>query len=417
MARKRVQLDWSAGDRADDDAESSGPAEVTTIWRDEDERGARFGAVIVLLCSIIAALTCVASGPFSLVRWLQENAQRGIQQTMALQEAAQLQRNRAMLDALVDPNVAPELREQLLQEWPMYKGDAQSPPQAQVANVRVLGDIALAEKQFTVQTSASQPFTYLQHLFFRNVNGRWLYTRPNEALWGAKQTLATQHMRFEFGELDREVVLAAAPRIDAAYAAVFALLGAAPPTAPMHITVMPYPPSTNSPTPDERLVSSPLTANGFPAMSAEDMFVTLVMMELIPPVVNQLHTPSRWTPGAPWNAVSGGFQSWLMQEVTGQPHPWKQFTEPELKRVRQTQSTLRLADLSNPAGIANSDEWLWRQGAAELMLAYTDARFGRAKLNEMVQNLAQYNTWDYVIPTVLGVSVTEFEAGWNQYAQ
>ncbi|MEZ4660338.1 MAG: hypothetical protein R2911_22505 [Caldilineaceae bacterium] len=417
MTRKRVHLDWSAGDRGDDDAESAGPAEVTTIWRDAEERSRRFGLVTALVFAVLTALICAASGPFSMAHWLAESAQRGIQQTMAMKEAAQVERKRALLDSLVDPVVAPELREQVLQEEWIYSAAGQAPPKVEIAQVRVLGDIAVVQTRLIMQTPAQPSVTYLQHLFFRNVNGRWLYTRPAAALWGAKQTLATQHLRFEFGELDRAVVLAAAPRIDKAYAAVFALIGAKPPAAPLHITVMPYPPSTNSPAPDQRLVSSPLTAGGLPAASAEDMFVTLVMMELIPPVVNQMHTPSRWTPGAPWNAVSGGFQSWLMQAVTGQPHPWKQIIDPELRRVRQTKTALRLADLSNPAGIANSDEWLWRQGAAELMLAYTEQKFGRQKLTAMVHDLAQYNTWDYVIPSVLGVSVDEFETGWNQFAR
>lgn len=414
MRRKRVRFEWSAADEFNTEARAVGHGATVTIWRDEDETRslARYFPCVAALW--LAGLLCAASGPFSFAEWQAAHTQQAIEATIRIEQRALAQKDRALLHTLVDPAVAPDLHDELLQLWRLYSADVQALPQQKIVNVRVWDNIAMVQMLLTSQPP-QPPVTSIQHRFYRNVGERWLYTQPDVALWGRQQRFETEHLRFEFGELDRQVVLATAPRIDAAYVQLYELIGVDLPTAPTVLTVVPYPASTSRSSPNQHLISSPLTATDFLADSEENAFLFLVMMDLIPPLVNQLHTPSRWTPGAPWNAVSGGFQSWLMQEVTGQPHPWKGMTEPEFLRIYRAQAPLRLAELSNPVGIASSDEWLWRQGAAELLIDFTAHHYGRQHIPPLVQNLAQYNTWDYVIPHVLGQSVSEFEDGWNRY--
>jgi hypothetical protein len=46
---------------------------------------------------------------------------------------------------------------------------------------------------------------------------------------------------------------------------------------------------------------------------------------------------------------------------------------------------------------------------------YAVATYGRERLPVLVASLGQQNSWETLLPAVFGVSVAEFEAGWQAY--
>jgi hypothetical protein len=48
---------------------------------------------------------------------------------------------------------------------------------------------------------------------------------------------------------------------------------------------------------------------------------------------------------------------------------------------------------------------------------YAMSTYGRDKLPRLINDMQRYATWEELIPTVFGVSVTDFEAGWQEYVR
>ena len=53
--------------------------------------------------------------------------------------------------------------------------------------------------------------------------------------------------------------------------------------------------------------------------------------------------------------------------------------------------------------------------ALATLIEYAVAIYGREHLPALVAGLGQYDSWETLLPAVLGVSGTEFEAGWQAY--
>ena len=53
--------------------------------------------------------------------------------------------------------------------------------------------------------------------------------------------------------------------------------------------------------------------------------------------------------------------------------------------------------------------------ALATLIEYAVAAYGREQLPMLVTSLRQYDSWETLIPAVYGVSVAEFEAGWQAY--
>ena len=53
--------------------------------------------------------------------------------------------------------------------------------------------------------------------------------------------------------------------------------------------------------------------------------------------------------------------------------------------------------------------------ALATLIDYAVITYGREHLPVLVASLSRYESWETLLPSVYGVSATEFEAGWQHY--
>jgi hypothetical protein len=69
-----------------------------------------------------------------------------------------------------------------------------------------------------------------------------------------------------------------------------------------------------------------------------------------------------------------------------------------------------------PAGYTQEGTPVWGQTVAlATFIEYAVATYGRERLPELVAGLGQSDSWETLVPAVFGVSVAQFEEGWQLY--
>ncbi|HMN29643.1 MAG TPA: hypothetical protein PKE45_15950, partial [Caldilineaceae bacterium] len=53
--------------------------------------------------------------------------------------------------------------------------------------------------------------------------------------------------------------------------------------------------------------------------------------------------------------------------------------------------------------------------ALATLIEYAVTTYGRERLPALVAGLGQYDSWETLVPAVFGVSVAQFERGWQLY--
>lgn len=315
--------------------------------------------------------------------------------------------------------------------------------------------------------------------FYRRTPAGWLRTAPQAALWGEPQTLETAYFRFEFREKDAAAVQQVADQIDAHYRTVRRDLGLALPVFSAAKIVLDISPETVPLPDLYRahdrfnlngtriMLSSPGVHQTPAHLSDAEILAQSVSLLLIEAAVDEwshamlvhqggldwtrlvpaLRLWQIWDRNEPLDAGRRELIEWLYIErpvKVREPDQWlpRSYTQmcatyaawnlaPEILAVPITCSELDpliwfahgapthvRTMMQYQSEIEAAGDSLARRGevlALTTVLEYVVATYGREQLPVFLDGFGRYPNWATLIPTVFGVSVDAFEAGWRAY--
>jgi hypothetical protein len=461
-----VLLEWQT---CDSDEEWQTPAQLmpTTAASQPDVpshrswavRHWRTGAALLVLLAAIGG-------------WTWSVAQSGVDQIEAdLRESVELDLWRA---ATQDDGLQPAGEQQIYQRVTSAQGDTVRPLTSTNQLLELPGETAIV--QLTIQPGPGQP-DLRQTRFYRQTAEGWQRTKPDDNLWGPPRTLESSHFIFKFRQNDAQVVTGVASQLDDVYTELQRNFSLMPKTEKLvikvsaeRVTGVTLTPQWEVeplvvPSPAIYLASTELSDSAILAQSIALPFVEYMGQRAI----KEHAIPSRWQPllrglqlWQLWNlqmplahwqpelvkwlyvdAPTAVLEQQLMlparySELCAMHRLWLQSPEEMgipfkctdwdsqawspsrwatyVPRTRLNQLSVPLASGEMPYDAEANDPFHASEAVTVATLAeYVVAVYGDEKLQALLAALAHYDGWERLIPAVFGVSVLDFEAGWQQY--
>lgn len=345
-------------------------------------------------------------------------------------------------------------------------------PYITIPTLEMQGDTAVA---LVVMHSQYGTPLFRQTRFFRYSDNGWQETEPDVTLWGPERSLETPNFLFRYLQNDESTVKAIAPQIETLYTTLhrnFGLLMV--PAAEkllIEISVAQNPGNTMLwyNVPDRIIVPSPARYRA-PAQITDakllEQSIALALLEIVLTNASQEHAIGEswqhmldglllwqlWAMDEPLSAWRGEIVQWLYSDFS---------TDPGVPLVLPDHYAELCAGhklwLASPVNIGipfvcggqSPEELHWagwrRYGpltrldqilvplqqfggptqppvshpgqtvAIATLIEYAVATFGRERMPHLGAGLGQYKSWETLITAVYGVSIEEFEAGWQAY--
>ena len=308
-----------------------------------------------------------------------------------------------------------------LDGWPHGVSSADTPTR-QLTDLTVLGDRAIATALVVNPTDEFwQQGAYYEKHFYQYTSQGWTHATLTPAIWGKQESLATAHLRFEYYELDKHTVRAIAEQMDAAYVTLYRLLDLDLSQNHETLTFWVVPDDVTSliSVGYQQKVTSPMVAR-VPVDYTDTDFVAQLIVERMTymaarEAVSLTGKPYQYR----WERMSWALNGWLQQELLGRRTLWHQQARNLFYTTGNAALPAHLGDIID----LDMNEWPARNDmmrhymSAESVVAYIADEFGRDRLAILARGFGVHSTWADLIPAVLGVSVAEFEAGWNRHLQ
>ncbi|MFQ5854353.1 MAG: hypothetical protein ACE5LU_01735 [Anaerolineae bacterium] len=423
MLKQQTTLEWQIGETEDWD--SFEPLEIALDTATASRRTAgwrrHLGRVLRALV-LVALLAAIAVG-YSLWRGYQENITRirtDIQSTLDLEAWAWKSDDEALTSKLIDSQASGgwARRFRRTQEWyRRWAGDEARVPVVEIQNMELGGDLALVEVLVTQPGVPWAATPYRETRFYRKVEERWQRTAPGADFWGPQRVVETEHFRFVFHQRDAEAVGVVVDEVEGLYAALRHDAGLGPPATEERLTIEIVPRTDMMYwrfTEDRLTVPSPALLPVPEELPDAARLIGTIAYPLARQVLDEALQQTQVKSG--WQPMADGLRLWLGWDGSVMPSAWRYRVEGLLRERLAESHPLRLADLAAwRAGRWNwQDRWV-RSMAAETVVEYVVATYGRERLPALLQGLDKYETWDALTPAVFDVPAGVFEAGWQTY--
>ncbi len=473
MAKREIVLTWQEN-AADTPWASTEPLPDLATYAHDDTAAAphfwqrrplRLAAIgTVLLCMLVMGL----------VVWQQ--AQRGYAaieaeiMTAVDLEGWRIEMGTPALDAAVIDRGAPVNWREQLATHEYTKLRALSDQAVKIHDLALLpGDLAEVTL-LIVQDDADPTTAYRTTRFYRLVHGSWRRTLPAPEVWGPEEVIETTHFAFHFRHRDRDAVESTAAAIDAIYANLRRDVGLAGDAAGrLRIdVVLQLPADAAQRVAQNRMaVLSPLVQAVPIHTPTSEILTKSIVHQLVRHVTAEAQL--RRTVLPEWFLLLHGVQLWQAYAGSNSLPAWQadlvQWLQTDAAAMRLGEREAAAADLEilcriyvvwghtlplNPSpatlcidpawrahlpymqpwphnlrDMVNSldtesiqDDWAgyWRDRlAASTVVEYLVETYGRDRLPLLLACMGQYRSWEELVPAVTGVSVEEFEAGWQEY--
>lgn len=265
------------------------------------------------------------------------------------------------------------------------------------------------------------PTPYLETRFYQETDRGWLQTRPGPSFWGPRQLYETDHLRFLFYRRDADLIEPHVAALNQIYLTLHEMVGQELPTSTQKlvIAISPEQIAGRGISRDRIDVTSPVMARVPESLTPTAYISQSIVSRLSFWVVNSYGREDVRPPfAAEWRGMMRGLRGWLRTDLLGQRWPWDAQAAAFFDQHYPERKPINLATLTSWSETPWEDDQnrrLWQAGAAETLLNYVVATYGRDQLPVLVQGLRQHDNWDDLIPAVFDESVVEFEAGWNRY--
>ena len=372
--------------------------------------------IIVL---ILVGIVAVTGSPLSPSQLRYQQVQAGIQVALAQEETA---------TPIPASTPSPPPAGGQFADWrAWWTGTEKISAEAGVSLLRIepLGEQALASVLFNRPAAEwwrSSP--YRETRFYEQAATGWVRAAPAPDFWGAQHSLETAHLRFEFTARDLPAVESIAEQIDAHYVALHQMLNLAPPSLYTKLTFVLEPATVHEwdESNNDRLhLASPILST-IPQSLSDETFLTHQMVSLLieravdGAVMEAVDAEGR-DYSARWQMMIWALNGWLRTDLLGHPSPWHQQAADHFRQQRTDQPPLQLRDLAawNSRAEGEQARLMGEYAAAESVIAYAVATYGRDFLPTLAHGFGEHRFWSDLIPAIYGVSAETFEAGWNEY--
>ncbi len=372
--------------------------------------------IVVLILVGIVAVTGSSLSPSQL---LYQQVEAGIQVALAQEEAA--------APTPAPTPSAPPADGQFADWRAWWTGNEKISAEAGVRLLQIepLGEQALASVLINRPAAGwwrSSP--YRETRFYEQAATGWVRAKPAPDFWGTQHSLETAHIRFEFTERDLPAVASIAEQIDAHYVSLHQMLNLAPPSLYAKLTFVLEPATVHEwdESNNDRLrLTSPVLSTIPQSLSDENFLmhqmVSLLIERAVDAAVKETVAAEGRDYSNRWQMMIWALNGWLRTDLLGQPSPWHQQAADHFRQQRADQPLFYLRDLAawNSRAEGEQARVMGEYAAAESVIAYAVATYGRDYLPALVHGFGEHRFWSNLIPAIYGVSAETFEAGWNEY--
>jgi hypothetical protein len=380
-----TKLEWEVKDEGDAIV-TTRPAQRSTLHHQGLKRGRRWRLIV-----FAGALLLLAS--FTGVVRLVDRAERNIAQT--------------------------EREIELAVEADSFLRDPAA-PKPHIQSIEVQNDLAI------VHLSAGEP------IFYHQGGGKWERVEPNEAdatARGPYRSRETDHLLFQYHQVDQSLVEAVAPAIEAFNTDLHRDIGLAlPPANAKMIVTIETVASMQRLEPyyavgyvvwesDGIVVLSPQLARSSTTLASADTLSQAVKATVAYRTI--LFAVDEVQPQAVWQPLVDGLQLWAYSTPREFDTDLANNMNNLLRYQLTNEAPLRLPILSLAPTLSDTQETAtiqWQQSVlAKSVIDYAVATYGRHSLARLLEGMHEYDSWQSLIPAVYNVSTAEFEKGWQAY--
>jgi hypothetical protein len=260
---------------------------------------------------------------------------------------------------------------------------------------------------------------YREMRFYRQTEEGWVRTLPASDYWGEARTLDTPHLRFEFYDRDAAMVVSIANRLELVYMDLYDRFQLSPPATATKLTlaVVTDVVRTGSSYGDRLRFTTPMLTKVPQGLTDGEHLAHQIVSRFTSRVLNQTLTETGRINSYGWQNMFRALRGWVRTELLAQRSPWHLQAERVFSALRQDYARLRLTDINDSYAsvLPTREQDMWEYMVAESVVAYAINAYGWERLPAFVQALGEFGYWSVLIPHVFGVSVEDFEDGWNRY--
>lgn len=479
MLKRRAKLEWEFLADKDKDKDKPWPSMPQNVEdRAEQDGNLLIRRAILFSLTMAFFLIAGIGGAYARQEALKgvEAIEQEVQAVVEAGEWVQHEAPELSADVLVDDSASSYVQWMVTKEQDLLAAKANghaSKLDAHIHDLFLTGGTAVAEVILTGLAPAhGTPPVYRETRFYRETEQGWLRTQPDPALWGALRTLETDHLIWRYRQRDEAPVIGVAQQIDALYGQLQRDYGLAqsPEEAKQVIDVqVDAVPGIISPlmdTPTEAIVvpspsmyivpvewtDAEILGQSVALILLENMWIRAVEQHRIERSRSLLFgirlwqlwetrlglsewrdDVVRWLYGdvasdadeseaelpARYRELCAAHGIWMMTPATiGVPlrcdssdsGPYfREVTVPGLRRysligLKETEHfyDIRITQLGKPIQMFT-------------VVDYAVTAYGRERLPDLVAALGRHDRWETLVPAVYGVSLDEFERGWQQH--
>lgn len=349
--------------------------------------------------------------------------ERGITQTLTREEQAWRNKDRALFLALIDKQLETHW------EWDWRDYWTLDPQQVQEFGVQIrhikteqplaqkpLAQVELLINRPSVKWWRSNP--YRETRFYRETEAGWLRTVPDADYWGPLRTLETEHLRFEFHAREAQVIAPMVSHLEQIYQELYRMAGWQPPTDEKATYALLPDRSTGWNWARNRVAfTSPALSEVPDGLTDAEFVAQMFVSSMTNQVIYGNGSGNRRRFLNRWEMLVWALNGWLRTDLLDQRSPWHLQAETIFQRSLADNLPLRLADVTTwPMEDQTAQERIMRQYMhTESIITYAMNHYGRDRLPALLEAFTKSLSWEELIPQVFGVSVEQFEVGWNQY--
>lgn len=416
LTQQRVTFEWITDEHRGD------------FWRalptDEQlsqHKNAELRAVVYILRGMalfLIVITAAAGAGLTAGERERREAQKGIAFVLGVENQAWERRDRGLYQSLIDPYIEEDWVTNWSDHW---RAGADATPDFAITLIDVREIDGLMQATVDLEEPAFewwQTNPTREERFYRRVDQRWVRTVPPAATWGEARELQTEHLHFVFYERDAVAVEEAAPKLEAAYTAMYHTLGLQqiPQPKPV-IAIMPAPVGRWSASANELHVTSPLLSS-IPIDQSDSDYLAYEVMGWFTYRAMRDATPDSGVRYLyRWPILVWGLRGWLRDELLAQPSPWHVEAAAVLQESAPQYLPVGLQDITDLRANTRPSrkEVILRYLTAESFVRFVVDTYGREHLPNLLEAMVRFGDWNEIIPHVYNRSIPEFEDAWNKY--
>lgn len=364
------------------------------------------------------ALICLGSMPFTPRQLAQQRAEAGITTALATEYTAWQQKDREQFAALLDLPAVERWQWEWRDYWSLTPTEF-TDLGITLRRVDQQGEIVRVEGLVTrPSTKWWRSSPYRETRFYRESAQGWLRTLPPESYWGARQTIETQHLRFEFTTYDAPAIQPQVAQLQMRYLELYNLLALDPATRYKWTFVL-VPERTDGRTSDyyRYEYTSPALSEVPDTLSNQEYVAQMIVSTMASQAVYGSTSLTRRHYLHRWEMLVWSLYGWLRSDLLDQRSPWHTQAQTVFQESLANQVPLQLNDIEYwPDDGRPAQERVMRQYmVSESIIDFAITTYGRDKLSLLLAGLERYRDWDSLTRAIFDVSAVDFEAAWNHY--